>query len=1071
MSRQTICLHVVSISFMHVLSIYLFVSGFFLTRYELTDLSSCESNPLDLFRASEPAAAAGTGKKRNSGECWTPQPRFKKVVILLIDALRSDFAHFEGVLPPAAPRAQKGQKRATASGPKTFYLNHLPVFRKKLIEKRSQSRLYRFDADPPTVTMQRLKGLITGGLPTFIDFKDNFGTNTYIEEDNLILQMKNQGKKIVFMGDDTWTTLFDPEKFFVRSYPYPSFDVKDLHTVDNGIRHHLIPEMNQSRGEWDVIIAHFLGVDHCGHRFGPNHPEMASKLDEMNGVVERVLEEADEDTLVAVFGDHGMNPYGDHGGASDLEVGSALFLYSGGKPLYSTGQEGPAKLRDLAPSLVRKRVSQIDLVPSLSLLLGLPIPYGNLGRIIPELFFHPPKPPKHGFGWGMLQSKAYTRDTVCESMLSLEPVIVATRMNAFQTLRYITSYDKSSGGLDRALLETLNALFRKSEHAYNTSGIERMWDVCKGGEGAPTLSESDLAESVKILQSYTKYLDENMRAFRIMWTQFDLVSMGWSIALAFVTVLCSYVRAAMLHRPDLPKSADALGVISSSAFNFAACGCVALGIARWQGINVGHFKLAHGLACFALLNSCYFLFRGCQLLGPRTSKGSSSISPGEGVRSGGPPSTANIEDVIRQSRTSKVTSKPSSVGLTVSLGLAFAYAYTFTSNSFMEAHQRILPFLIMVASAAFGVLSAAQHYQVWGARAFDMQRRFAWPTLMLACCVKILQIYPARTESEAEGGVSMSTDMDPVRSLLPLVVLLLGMYVQLWRQGSNLGGLYIAVTSASFALSFGVVVYWALVNNGTSEKLYLARIVLPRGIYAASVVLSFATIIFQSRWPEEEDRRFKSLNAAWLWSFPLVPGAALLLGPRSPLILLSVYAQLSLAIGMLRQFDRFPAQGTSRPFHKTLIAWAVLVWLVTENSFFATGHNSNFNGLHIASAYVGLDGFHFYFSGTQLFLNTFIVTMAAPVLVWTGFDTVQRMRMGPSSRFFFLVVYGGFYSIVLLVVLGFTMFARRHLMVWAIFAPKMIFTAATIIVIDIVLLLIAACCGRHTQGSSERKHD
>lgn len=39
------------------------------------------------------------------------------------------------------------------------------------------------------------------------------------------------------MGDDTWENLF-PKKFY-RSLPFPSFNVKDLHTVDNGILQHL----------------------------------------------------------------------------------------------------------------------------------------------------------------------------------------------------------------------------------------------------------------------------------------------------------------------------------------------------------------------------------------------------------------------------------------------------------------------------------------------------------------------------------------------------------------------------------------------------------------------------------------------------------------------------------------------------------------------------------------------------------------------------------------------------------------------------------------------------------------
>lgn len=47
------------------------------------------------------------------------------------------------------------------------------------------------------------------------------------------------GKRVVFMGDDTWENLF-PKKFH-RSLPFPSFNVKDLHTVDNGILEHLNP--------------------------------------------------------------------------------------------------------------------------------------------------------------------------------------------------------------------------------------------------------------------------------------------------------------------------------------------------------------------------------------------------------------------------------------------------------------------------------------------------------------------------------------------------------------------------------------------------------------------------------------------------------------------------------------------------------------------------------------------------------------------------------------------------------------------------------------------------------------
>ena len=53
--------------------------------------------------------------------------------------------------------------------------------------------------------------------------------------------------------------------------------------MDRGVKKHLLPEM--ARTDWDVIIAHFLGVDHCGHRYGPNHPAMRDKLNEIDEVI------------------------------------------------------------------------------------------------------------------------------------------------------------------------------------------------------------------------------------------------------------------------------------------------------------------------------------------------------------------------------------------------------------------------------------------------------------------------------------------------------------------------------------------------------------------------------------------------------------------------------------------------------------------------------------------------------------------------------------------------------------------------------------------------------------------
>lgn len=128
----------------------------------------------------------------------------------------------------------------------------------------------------------------------------------------------------VFLGDSTWTDLYP--KRFLRQYSYPSFDIFDLDSVDTAINKHLPDEMKQA--DWSMLVAHYLGVDHCGHKFGPMHSEMARKLTEMNAAIEKIIEQMDDETTLFVIGDHGMTSTGDHGGDTIDEVSSLLFAYT-----------------------------------------------------------------------------------------------------------------------------------------------------------------------------------------------------------------------------------------------------------------------------------------------------------------------------------------------------------------------------------------------------------------------------------------------------------------------------------------------------------------------------------------------------------------------------------------------------------------------------------------------------------------------------------------------------------------------------------------------------------------------
>lgn len=291
--------------------------------------------------------------------------KFSKAVIIVVDALRFDF-----VLPIEKSNVFYNEN----------YHNNLKI----LSETGESSLLLKFIADPPTTTLQRLKGLTTGSLPTFIDAGSNFHGDV-IEEDNIIKQMYLNNMKINFAGDDTWDALFHP---FLsnESIPYESLNVWDLDTVDQGVisffKEHLFQKSVDNR-TWDILIGHMLGIDHVGHKYGPNHLAMRKKQIQIDQFIRDVIDHIQEDTLLIVMGDHGMDHTGNHGGDSDDEIESTLWLYSKKPNIWNHKTLDSYNVSCLGKSY--RKVNQIDLVSTLALLLGLPVPFNNLGWPIDEI--------------------------------------------------------------------------------------------------------------------------------------------------------------------------------------------------------------------------------------------------------------------------------------------------------------------------------------------------------------------------------------------------------------------------------------------------------------------------------------------------------------------------------------------------------------------------------------------------------------------------------------------------------------------------------------------------------------
>ncbi|XP_037758202.1 GPI ethanolamine phosphate transferase 2 isoform X6 [Chelonia mydas] len=250
------------------LGVGLFLRGFFPVPVR--------SLPRREARGAPPAEPPQPGAGVTSNWTKIPSPLFKKVVIVLIDALRDDFVF-----------GSKGKQ-------------FMP-YTTELVEKGT-CHSFIAEAKPPTVTMPRIK-------------------------------------------------------------------------VDDNVTRHLDGVLK--REDWDILILHYLGLDHIGHLTGPNSPLVGPKLYEMDNILKKIHtsllskeRESSLPNLLIVCGDHGMSETGSHGGSSEEEVHTPLLFISSA----FEKRNGPLKQPEL--------VQQTDLAATLAIGLGLPISRNSVGNII-----------------------------------------------------------------------------------------------------------------------------------------------------------------------------------------------------------------------------------------------------------------------------------------------------------------------------------------------------------------------------------------------------------------------------------------------------------------------------------------------------------------------------------------------------------------------------------------------------------------------------------------------------------------------------------------------------------------
>lgn len=67
------------------------------------------------------------------------------------------------------------------------------------------------------------------------------------------------------------------QELFTGTFPFK---------VDSNVTRHLDGVLG--RGGWDVLILHYLGLDHIGHVSGPSSPLIGHKLSEMDSILMKI---------------------------------------------------------------------------------------------------------------------------------------------------------------------------------------------------------------------------------------------------------------------------------------------------------------------------------------------------------------------------------------------------------------------------------------------------------------------------------------------------------------------------------------------------------------------------------------------------------------------------------------------------------------------------------------------------------------------------------------------------------------------------------------------------------------
>ncbi|EJW04184.1 hypothetical protein EDEG_01534, partial [Edhazardia aedis USNM 41457] len=169
----------------------------------------------------------------------------------------------------------------------------------------------------PTGTSFRVKSILTGVPTPYLNIIQAFSHTA--ANDNFVNKIP---KSHFFTGDSTWIDTIP--SLLTKSKILKPYDKIRPRSEEINLMH----EFTGKIGEFDVLLSHFVYLDHYGHLHTLKHKDITWIMCEYDKFLNNVYSKMDNETLLVVCSDHGVNDDGSHGGASFEELASVCVFLS-----------------------------------------------------------------------------------------------------------------------------------------------------------------------------------------------------------------------------------------------------------------------------------------------------------------------------------------------------------------------------------------------------------------------------------------------------------------------------------------------------------------------------------------------------------------------------------------------------------------------------------------------------------------------------------------------------------------------------------------------------------------------